>query len=160
MSGDIFWKERSIITLTSTGASLTNNSGAAAGTELDVRTAGNAEGDSAAIFRLACQWGTVTGIAAGSLIADLYLVPKVDGTALPDLDLTTGASYIPYIYRVAGFVAPKIPTVSTTMTFDSNSLDQLPILPLLYTAHLINRSGQSMSANWSLKAVTARRQYS
>lgn len=159
MAGEIFWKERSIVTLTSTGASLTNLSGAAAGTDLDVRAAGNAADDDAAIFQLTCQWGTVTAIAAGTLIADLYLVPKMDGTNLPQIDLTTGSSYIPFVYRVAGFVASKIPTASTDTIFATGSLDQIPIMPLLYTAHLINRSGQTISTNWTLKVITARHQY-
>lgn len=158
--GDIFWKERSIITLTSTGASLTNLSGAAAGTNLDVRAAGNAADDDAAIFQLTCQWATVTAIAAGTLLADLYLVPKMDGTNLPQLDLTAGSSYIPYAHRVGGFVAAKVPTSNTDTIFATGSLDQIPIMPLLYTAHIINRSGQTISSNWILKVITARHQYS
>ena len=159
MPGEFLWKERSIITLTSTGASLTNLSGAAAGTDLDVRTAGNAVGDDAAIFELTCQWGTVTSIAAGTLIADLYLIPKIDGTNLSQLDLTAGSSYISFAHRVGGFVAAKIPTASTNTIFATGSLDVIPIMPLLYTAHIINRSGQTMSVNWSLKVITARHQY-
>lgn len=160
MAGEIFWKERAIITLTSTGASLTNGSGAAAGTDLDVRAAGNAADDGAAILQLTCQWGTVTGIAAGTLLADLYLVPKMDGTNLPQVDLTSGSSYIPFVHRVGGFIAAKVPTASTDTIFATGSLDQIPLMPLLYTAHLINRSGQTISINWALKVITARRQYS
>jgi hypothetical protein len=159
--GNIFWKERAIVTLTSSGASLTNNSGAAVGTNLDVRAAGNAAGDKSAIFELTCQWGTVTGIAAGTKIADLYLVPLMDATNLSNqIDLSSGASYIPFSCRVGGFFAAKIPTASTDTKFVTNALDSIPLLPLLYTAHLINTSGQTWSANWTLKSITAQDQYS
>lgn len=159
MAGNILWAERALVTLTSTGASLTNLSGAAAGTNLDARAAGNAADDLAAVFRLTCQWGTVTGIAAGTLIADLYLVPLVDGTNPPQIDLTAGASYIPFVHRVGGFYAAKAPTASTDTIFDTGSLDSIPLMPLLYTAHIINRSGQTISANWSLGVVSAHKAY-
>lgn len=160
MPGELFWKERAIITLTSTGASLTNLSGGAAGTDLDVRALGNAADDESAVFELTCQWGIVTGIAAGTLLADLYLVPKMDGTNLPQIDLTAGASYIPFAFRVGSFVAAKVPTAATDTRFVTNALDAIPVLPLLYTAHLINKSGQTISVNWILKVITAKRQYS
>lgn len=155
--GEIFLKERAIVTLTTTGASLTDKSGAAVGTDMDFRSAGNFAEDWAGTFEWVGQWGTVTGIAAGTIIADIYLVPKVDGTNLPDIDLAAGASYIPYLHRVASLVASKTPTASTNFRAASNVfyVDQ----PMLYTAHLINRSGQTISANWALKAISTRGQY-
>lgn len=160
MAGDIFAKERAILTLTSTGASLTNLSAAAAGTDLDVRSAGNAAEDFQGVFELTCQWGTVTGIAAGTVIGDLYLVPKMDGTNLPQIDLTADGSYIPATYRVGSLIAAQAPTANTDTKFTTNPLDGVSLMPLLYTAHLLNRSGQTISANWTLKAITARDQYS
>lgn len=159
MAGENFWKERPLFTLTSTGASLTNNSGAAAG-DLDARALGNAAQDFAISFLLTCQWATVTGIAAGSKIADLYLVPKVDGTNLPQIDLTAGSSYIPFSHRADGFIASKVPVANTNTLFATYSLGQITLMPLLYTAHLMNKSGQTISVNWKLEAVSARKQYS
>jgi len=158
MAGNLFLKERGIITLTSSGSSLTASSGAAAATDLDTRAGGNAPDDWAAMFELVCQWATITGIAAGTIVADLYLVPLVDGTNLPDVDLTSGAAYIPYGYKVASFSASKAPTANTNMRFASPTvfLDQ----PALYRPHIINRSGQAISSAWTLKSISTQGQYS
>lgn len=156
MTGNIVWKEQAIVTLTSSGASLTNLSAGSAGTALDCRAGGNAADLIAAIFSLQCQCGTVTGITAGTVIADLYLVPAIDGTNYPDVDTTAGASYIAHPMRVGQFVAPKAMTASTNMLFQSAPVD---ILPLLYTAYIKNFCGQTISANWTLKAVAAGVQY-
>lgn len=156
MAGNITAKERAAVTLTSSGASLTTGSAAAAGTDLDFRAGGNAADDFDAQFELTCQWGTITGIVAGTIIADLYLVPKLDGTNLPDIDLTSGSSSLPAAAWVGSFVATKAPTASTNARFIS------PVKsfhPELYTAHLLNRSGQTISVNWTLKTVSAQGQY-
>lgn len=155
---EIIWKERAIIALTSTGASLTNASAAAVGTDLDVRASGNAAGEDSAIFQLTCQWSTVTGIAAGSIIADLYLLPKMDGTNLPQINLTVGSSYIPYTFKVGSFIAAKAPTSNTNAIFMTSPLDQIPLLPLLYSPHIQNRSGQTIAVNWSLDVIVAHHQ--
>ncbi|WP_273704152.1 hypothetical protein, partial [Candidatus Accumulibacter vicinus] len=97
MAGDIGSKERAIVTLTTAGASLSNNSAGAANAtaDLDARAGGNLARDLAVLFELTMRWATVTGIVAGTVVADLYLVPLLDGTNLPDLDLTAGASRLP-----------------------------------------------------------------
>ncbi len=156
MSGQIFWKERALVTLTSAGASIANGSGAAAGTDLDVRASGNASEDFSAIFGLICQWATVTAIAAGTTVAELYLVPKVDGTNLPQIDLTATSSYISPMHYAGTFIAAKVPTANADTIFSSMVVD---LAPLLYTAHIINRSGQTIAANWTLKVVSAQAQY-
>ena len=156
MAGSILLKEQSILTLTSTGASLTSGSAGLAGTQLDCRAAGNAADFFMALFSLTAQFGTVTGIAAGATIADLYLVPAIDGTNFPDIDTTAGASYIPFTLRAGSFVASKAPTASTNALFQSAPFD---LMPVLYNAYIINRSGQTMSANWTLKALAAAAQY-
>src|SRR4051812_31484609 len=97
MAGNIFGKERGIVTLTSSGASLTNGSaGIGNGTaNLDARTGGNLPEDFQGWFELICQWGTVTSIAARTIVAELYLVPLLDGTNVSQqLDTTAGSSYI------------------------------------------------------------------
>lgn len=156
MAGDLRAKERAIITLTSTGASLTTGSAGSAGTDLDVRAAGNAADDLVARFELTCQWGTITGIAAGTVVAELYLVPKLDGTNLPDLDTTAGASRLPIGTSVAVFDATKTPAAATNARFITGLVE---LFPALYTAYLLNKSGQTISVNWTLKAVGAQGQY-
>lgn len=156
MAGNITWKELSIVTLTTTGGSTTNGTATAAGTDLDVRAAGNAGDTFSGNFLLICQWSTVTGIVAGTIVADLYLVPKIDGTNLPQIDTTSGSSFIPYVFRVGPFSAAKAPTTTTDTYF---ALPNIDLQPLLYTAYILNRSGQTISANWSLKTVVAYAQY-
>lgn len=156
MPGDIRAKERAAVTLTSTGLSLTNGSAGSAGTDFDVRTAGNAAGDFQAQFELTCQWATVTGIVANTVVAELYLLPKLDGTNAPDIDVTAGASVLPAACLVGAFIATKAPTAATNARFVS------PVCyfnPLLHTAYILNRSGQTISVNWALKAVGVQAQY-
>ena len=141
---------RSIVTLTTTGASLTGNSAGSAGTDMDFRAAGNFAGDWQVQFELVCQWATVTGISANGLIGLIYLVPKMDGTNAPDIDTTAGASVLPQAALAATITAAKAPTANTDMRFIS-AVAEVP--PRLYTAYLLNRSGQTISANWSLKAI-------
>ena len=148
--------DRAPITLTSTGASLTNGSAAAAGTDLDTRTSvsGNAPGDFQAQFELTCQWASITtAIGANTVIAELYLVPKVDGTNLPDIDLTAGSSVLPPGTLKGFFPATKSPTAATNARFIT---DTFSVSPRLYTAYVLNKSGASntISANWTLKVVS------
>lgn len=156
MAGNILSKEQPIITLTSIGSSLTSGSAGVASTALDCRAAGNAADFFMALFSLTAQFATVTNIAAGTTIADLYLVPAIDGTNFPDIDTTAGTSYIPFTMRAGTFVAPKAPAASTNALLQSGVVE---LMPVLYNAYIINRSGQTMSANWTLKALAAAAQY-
>ena len=159
MAGFLYSKDRAIITLTSSGASLTNGSGGSAGTDLDCRAsvAGNAQGDFMARFELVCQWATITSIVKGTTIAEVYLVPKMNGTNAPDVDSTSGSSAYPYESFATTFTAVKAPVANTDMRFVS-ALVQVP--SELLTAYIINRSGQTMTANWTLKVVPEQAQYS
>lgn len=156
MAGDIRSKERSAITLTSTGSSLTNGSAGSAGTDLDLRAAGNGDNDLEVVFELLCQWATVTGIVKDTIVAALYLVPKFDGTNAPDVDTTSGSSALPPSSFASNFIATKAPSSNTNMRFVS---DVVPLHPMLYTAYALNRSGQTISANWTLKALGAAGRY-
>lgn len=156
MAGDIRAKERAIVTLTSSGASLTSGSAGAAGTDLDMRAAGNAADDFQATFQLTAQWATITSIAKDTVCAELYVLPKMDGSNLPDIDTTSGASALPYPWLVGLFTAVKAPSANTNMTFVTGVI-VLP--PRLYTCYILNRSGQTISANWTLKVVTDQAQY-
>lgn len=155
MPGNILLKEQALLTLTSAGLSLTSGSAGAAGT-LDCRSGGNAADMFAALFALTAQWSTVTGIVAGASVADLYLVPALDGSTYPDIDVTAGASYIPFPMLAGSFVSAKLPTATTNTVFQSAMVD---LMPTVYAVYIINRSGQTMLANWSLKALAAAAQY-
>lgn len=154
--GNIFSKERAIITLTSTGASLTTGSAGDAATTLDARSGGNAAQDLQARLELVCQWATITGIVKGTVAAELYLLPALDGTNYPDVDVTSGASAIPYESFVGQFTCIKAPTANTNMRFVSGVID---LHPVLYKAYILNKSGQTIAVNWSLKVVPAQAQY-
>ena len=156
MAGNIKAKERSAITLTSTGSSLLNGSAGSAGTDLDVRTSGNAEQDFQGQFELTCQWATITSIVKDTVAAELYLVPKLDGTNAPDVDTTAGSSALPRAAFVDVFTCVKAPTANTNMRLVTNIVN---LAPRLYTAYILNKSGQTISANWTLKAVTDQAQY-
>ena len=158
MAGSIAQKERAIVTLTTSGASLTTGSaGAGNGTaDFDARSTGNFPDDMAAQFELLCQWATITGITLNTIAADLYLLPALDGTNFPDIDTTAGASALPYAAFVGSFVCTKAPTANTNFRLVS------PVVvfnPLLLRPYILNRSGQTISANWTLKAVGVQAQY-
>lgn len=158
MAGDIRSKERSIVTLTTTGSSITNGSAGVANAtaDFDARSSGNFPDDLVAQFELVCQWATITGIAAGTQVAELYLLPIPDGTNAPDIDTTSGSSRLPWASLASVFEATKAPTSNTNMRFVSAPVS---FNPLLLRPYVLNRSGQTMSSNWSLKAVGVQGQY-
>jgi hypothetical protein len=156
MAGDIRAKERAIVSLVTSGSSLTSGTAVAAATNFDARSSGNAPDDFVAQFELVCQWATITGIVAGTIAAELYLLPILDGTNAPTVDTTGGSSRLPVASYAGAFECTKAPTANTNMRFVS------PIVqfnPLLYTPYVLNRSGQTISSAWTLKAVSVQAQY-
>lgn len=160
MAGDIFYKERAIITLqdrTNT-TTLATGSAVAAATDLDVRASGNAAQDFLATFELLCRWGTITGILEGVVAAELYLVPLVDGTNLPNVNLTAGASLLDGFRGLFKVNAQAV--TATDMRF---FCEGVALMPHLYRVYILNRSGQTITTtsgtSWQLKVVTARQQY-
>ncbi len=158
MAGDLRAKERAAVTLTSSGSSLTTlSAGAANGTaDFDARSTGNAPDDLQAQFELTCQWATITSIVKDTVVADLYLVPLLDGTNLPDIDLTGGSSALPYSAYAGSFVATKAPTANTNARYVTGNVI---FNPMLLRPYILNKSGQTISANWTLKAVSVQAQY-
>ena len=158
MPGNLAAKERAIVTLTTTGASLTSGSAAVANAtaDFDARAAGNFPDDFQAQFEFVCQWATVGSIAANTVSAELYLVPLIDGTNLPDVDLTAGSSALPQAAFAGVFMCTKAPAAATNMRFVSPTVQ---FNPFLMRPYVLNRSGQIISANWSLKAVSVQGQY-
>src|SRR6266853_3703789 len=153
MAGDIFLKEGSIFTLESSGSSLTTGTAVAATNTFDARSGGSVGvvQNREAIFEFLCQWSSVTGISAGTVAAELYLLPSVDGTNYPDVDTTGSTSFISYPAFACNFSCSKAPTGSTNMRFHS---PHIRIRPLLYKAYMLNRSGQTISATWTLKILS------
>jgi len=86
----------------------------------------------------------------------LWRTSKLDGTNLPDVDVTTGSSKLPYACYVGSFEAQKAPTASTNARFVSPVVE---FDPVLYTAYILNKSGQTIATTWTLKAVGAQGQY-
>lgn len=157
MAGSFYLQTGTAVTVTSTGASTTNLSATSAGT-VDLRSGGmtNLIEQLQAIAELTCQWATITGIADGTIVADCYFVPALDGTNYASIDSAAGASYIPSNYRVGSFVAAPAPTASTNYRF---ALAPFDLFPALYTVYILNRSGQTISANWTLKLLADAARY-
>ena len=156
MPGNLLAKERAIVTLTTTGASITSGSAgiANATANFDGRAAGNAPDDFQAQFEFICKWTTVP--AVGAIAAELYLLPLLDGTNAPDIDLTAVASRLPYAAFVGTFEIAVLPVTATDMRFIS---PLVTFNPLLFRPYILNRSLQTMTANWTLKAVSVQAQY-
>jgi hypothetical protein len=156
MAGTLFLKEVPIYTLsTSNAASLA--AGAATtviGTTLDCRSSGaNSPEAAVAMFQLTASWNVTTGITVGTDIADLYLLPALDGTNYPAI----GTSQVSPAQYVASFINP-----TTTVAVSTNILFTTPIVelfPTLYTAAIVNQSGQALNSSWILKVVTAQGNY-
>ena len=89
--------------------------------------------------------------------ADLYLIPVLDGTNVPDVKTTSGASVLPYTAFVGSFNQCVVaPTANTNMRFVTALLT---IAPRLYKVYILNQSAQTIAANWSLKVVSDQAQY-
>lgn len=159
MANALFLQDLPIYTLsTSNVAALTNLSGTTAvGNVIDNRSSG-ATSAAAAMFSLTAQWtGVTTGITTGTDIADLFLLPAIDGTNYPQFDVTAGASQFPVNAYVCSFIQ-----AASTVTVSTNTLYNSPIVelfPALYTAALKNQSGQTIASSWILKVVPAKGSY-
>lgn len=158
--GDIKQKEQAIVTLTSSlGALINNGGGVANGTaNLDCRSGGNAAQLFAGDFELTCRWGTVTGIVSGTTVADLYLVPAEDGTNFAQTDIANATTDYLQPFHYAGSFSNALhnPSTATDYIF---TLSVENLKPRLYKAYLINRSGQTYTANATLKFVGDLAQY-
>ncbi len=158
MANRLYLQDIPIYTLsTSNVASLTNLSGTTAvGNVIDNRSSG-ATTAAAAIFSLTCQWYVTTGVTTGTDVADLYLLPAIDGTNYPAYDVTAGASQFPAESYVGSFIAAvSTVTASTNTLFDGPRVE---LLPTLYTAAIKNQSGQTIASSWILKVLPAEGTY-
>lgn len=160
--GNILLKElaSTAITITSTGASTTNGSATSAGAgSLDMRSGGTtgAVEPISGFFELTWQVATATGIGANTVIADLYLIPSADGTNYATVDTTSGAGNCPPSTRF-GSITNALASPSTSTNYRSvTSVGD--VFPVLYTPYIVNRCGQTISANWTLKFYPIEAQY-
>lgn len=146
MAGDIKAKPASIVTLESSGGSLSNGSQVAASTA----TYDNSSNDMFfANFELNGGFGSSPSVGA---LINLYLVPALDGTNYAEVD-TTNHNMPPACF-VGSFVVNKAQTSAQRM-----DVLGVPLQPLLYKAYLDNQSGQTLSSTWTLKIVAADDQY-
>jgi hypothetical protein len=157
MAGNLALKTGTAVTVTSAGGSTTSGTATSAGT-VDLRSAGtsNLIEELQAFVELTCQWATITSIAAGTIAADIYLVPALDGTNYATVDTTSGSSYIASTMRVGSCVVTNTPTAATNYQYVTAPFD---LFPALYTVYILNRSGQTISANWALKILPCEAQY-
>lgn len=154
MAGDIFLKEVPIYFLsTSNAAALaTATLTTAVGNNLDVRNL-NATTAVGVMFSLNCSWNSTSGITTGTDVADLYLLPALNGTTFS----ATGTSTASPNQYVASFINPSSTiTVSTVTQFDTGIIE---LFPALYKAAIINQSGQTMNSSWTLLAAIDRGAY-
>lgn len=156
MAGALYLKEVPIYTLSTSNASVVSTGVATTvvGQTLDCRSSGaNSPQNAVAMFELTAQWFASTGITTGTDIADLYLLPALDGANYPAIATSTIS---PNQY-VASFINPSSTvTVSTNIRFTTPVVE---LFPTLYTAAIINQSGQTIQSSWILKVVTAQGAY-
>lgn len=126
------------------GASISNNAVGTVGTDLDNTT------ELAFSYSFELNAGFGSSVTAGEDI-ELYLVPKLDGTNLADKDTST-PRFAPAHYA-GTFITPTSGTATRRLTIPAVTLG-----PYKYTAYLWNKSGQTVSANWTLKAFPEKAQ--
>lgn len=146
MAGNITLKAGTVQTLANAnGGSTANNAATAAGTDLD-NTATLAR-----YYNFELNGGFGSSVTAGEDL-DLYLVPKLDGTNAADKDTSTPL-FQPSHYA-GTFITPTTGTAARRMTIEG-----VEVGPHVYTAYVWNKSGQTLSANWTLKAFPVLDQY-
>lgn len=119
------------------GGSLANNvNGAAASADLANQT----NLDEECALELSVTLGT--NAAAGDEV-QCFLVPLIDGTNLAEVD----SAYLNADHYVGSFWFVKVNTSAQRLT-----LTGVRLQPILYRAYLFNRTGKTISANWTLKA--------
>lgn len=150
MAGNIQAKEVAAITLEGNGGNLSTATEVEANdTTLDCRTSGNAEGAMYANFELNAGFGSSPTVGT---VVELYLVPALDGTNYAEVDATNHLLQ-PQCYAGA-FVILKSQTAAQRLVILG-----VPVQPCLYKAYVLNKSGQTMSSTWTLKAIVSYAKY-
>ncbi len=136
---DIKQKAGTSQTLEASGAAVSSN---AAG------HADDANLDNTATLAFTCSFVLTTAFNSTVTVnedIELYLVPMLDGTNEADKDTTTPV-FQPSHYA-GTFITPTTGTGSRRMTIEG-----VAIGPYKYVARLWNKSGQTMTAGWTLVA--------
>lgn len=92
----------------------------------------------------ALQYNSVTGISAGTKVADLYLMPQVDGTNYPT---TAGSPAVPQKALYIGSLESRAPSTSA---LEYLALPGVAIPPYNFEILLANVSGQALHASASM----------
>lgn len=157
MAGSIFSKFSTTFTLASSMAIVSTGSAVSTTLNADFSSSGALNGNTRAFFELTGSFNVTTGLAKGVRVCEIYMVPSVDGTNFPDVDLTSGASVLPYESMTATMTFTKAPTVSTNVRFTSSKWEN--IVPLVYKPYILNKSGVSINSSFVLKIAVAQDQY-
>lgn len=157
MAGNIFWYSGAVISgfgaqLSGQGAQLTN----AAAVQLsgDLYNTGASGGP--AFFLAAQLMASASGYGAAiqsQKNVDLYLVPSLDGTNFPTVDVTNASLPTP------SFKGSFVSTTSGNQK-DVFVLEGIPILPLRYRGYIINNLGQTLTSGWGVTFNTYEEGYS
>ena len=135
----------SVQTLEANGGAISNG---AAGAADDANLDNTTELAFAYDFELNAGFGS--SVTAGEDV-DLYLVPVLDGTNEADKDTST-PKFQDSHYR-GTFITANTGTTARRMTIEG-----VPVGPYAYKAYLVNKSGQTVSATWTLKAFPVKSQ--
>lgn len=136
---DIKLKAGTVQTLqNANGSAISNNAVGTVGTDLDNTIT------LAQAYDLELLAGFGSSVTAGEDI-DVYMVPKLDGSNLAAVDTSTP------LFQPSHFVGTLITPTNGTGT-RRMTIPAVPVGPYLYTVYLHNKSGQTISANWTLKA--------
>jgi len=140
---EIKWLDDTAVQTIISGSTLTNNNREAAAynnsTELDMY----------ADFELFVKFDT-TAPSAGDRVAELFILPTVDGTNFPEGgDGTVGDDLDPQQVLKIGVFESRDPSTSTE---ERIVLSGIPLPPRDARYVIKNISGQTMNASWTLKA--------
>lgn len=144
-----------LIVLEASGASLATDVGLElTGTAFNARLGAMSQIAQPRAFQceLTCQWATITGIDPGDGVAELYAVPSLDGTNYPAVKLTATAFLSPAWYK-STLTCSLAPTATVDMRFHTA---EFALQPLLHKVYLVNRSGQTMTAGWTVRIMSFR----
>lgn len=132
----------------SSSSALSNNSQVACATTYDNGATGN-------LFfygNLRLATGFTAAPTIGNVV-ELYLTYALDGTNYPDVDTSSTPPTIAPDAWVGNFIVSKSQTGSQTI-----DLTNIPLKPYPLKAYLVNRTGQQMSAGFTVNIYPTREQ--
>lgn len=146
---DIFLKQGTTTVVQNSGSSALANVTAVACATADLANQTNL--DEYVTFELVGGHAVAPTLPASH---EVYLVPALDGTNFAAVNTTTGSSAIPQS-TFAGIIPVALSQAGSQRMVGSF---RVPIGPRLYRVFLLNRSGQQLSAGWTLTVYGGRYQ--